>query len=74
MSTKIIDLQTSTATLHDLLALVREGTEVILADGDLPLARLVPMAAPHRVPSPAWISDDADDSTPDEFWPGTDID
>lgn len=71
MSTKIIDLKTSTATLQDLLALVREGTEVILADGDLPLARLVPVATPRPVTSPAWISDDP---APEEFWPGTDID
>jgi antitoxin (DNA-binding transcriptional repressor) of toxin-antitoxin stability system len=77
MSTKIIDLQESTANLQELLSLVREGTELILTDGDLPLARLVPMTAPQRIPDlfpGGWISDDFDESLPEEFWPGTDID
>ncbi len=71
MTTKTINIQE--ADFNDLLALVREGTEVILMEGDTPLARLTPMEFDQRTPDlhpGGWISDDFTDPLPDEFWLG----
>ena len=60
----------------ELLSLVREGTEVILAQDNKPLARLVPFTSPTK-PRVAglhkgaiWTSDDFDEPLPEEFWAG----
>jgi antitoxin (DNA-binding transcriptional repressor) of toxin-antitoxin stability system len=80
MGIQTIEVQESTANLKELLSLVRKGNEVILMEGDHPLARLAPVPAHRRMsdlharPGTAWISDDLDESLPEEFWPSTDID
>ena len=72
-TTKTVDIQD--ADLTELLALVREGTEIILAEGDKPLARLVP-AEPKKKrilglhAGMIQTSDDFDEPLPDEFWLG----
>jgi antitoxin (DNA-binding transcriptional repressor) of toxin-antitoxin stability system len=52
-----------------LLSLVAEGTEVVLTEGDTPIARLVPVgkrvAGLHA--GVTWMSEDSDESLPDEF-------
>ena len=71
MNTKTIALKDVQASLDTLFALVREGSEVIIMDGDKPLARVSPVEAGKRVPDlhpGAWISDDFDEPLPDEFW------
>jgi antitoxin (DNA-binding transcriptional repressor) of toxin-antitoxin stability system len=76
MLAKRIDVQKSQPDLNELLTLVREGTEVILTEGDTMLARIVPIETPTlkpRVPDlypGIWISDDFDEPLPDEFWLG----
>ncbi len=73
MNTKTIALEDVQASLDTLFALVREGSEVIIMDGDKPLARVSPVEAGKRVPDlhpGAWISDDFDEPLPDEFWLG----
>jgi antitoxin (DNA-binding transcriptional repressor) of toxin-antitoxin stability system len=55
-----------------LLSLLSEGTQVILTEGDTPLARMVPMG--KRVPGlhegAVRMSEDFDEPLPDEFWTG----
>jgi antitoxin (DNA-binding transcriptional repressor) of toxin-antitoxin stability system len=76
MSIKTVDLKEAQAQLPELLTLALEGNEVIIAEGDKPLARLVPFApsARKRVAGlhrgMAWTSDDFDEPLPDEFWIG----
>ena len=59
----------------DLLALATAGTEVIVTDGGIPRARLLPLeAGAGRVPGlhPGAIepADDFDAPLPEEFWTG----
>ncbi len=78
MSTKIIEVKPTQTYLTELLSLVIGGTEVILTQGDAPIARLVPVALPpastQRVPGlhlgAIWMSDDFDAPLPDDFWLG----
>jgi antitoxin (DNA-binding transcriptional repressor) of toxin-antitoxin stability system len=76
MPTKTIDVKSEPPNLRELIAWVQEGEEVLLVDGETPLARIVPAA----VPQPArvaglhvgqiWASDDFDAPLPDDFWTG----
>ncbi len=62
-------------SLSDLLSLVRTGHNVILMDGETPIARLSPVDAHKRTPGlhpGGWISEDFDAPLPDEFWLGSD--
>ncbi len=73
MVTKRIDVQSAETSLKDLLELAMEGTEIILTEGETPLVRLVPEILPDTprllglFPG-AWMSDDFDESLPNEFW------
>jgi antitoxin (DNA-binding transcriptional repressor) of toxin-antitoxin stability system len=71
------------ATVQELLALIQEGSEVILTKGTTPVARVTPIdttenALPtekkERIPGlhagMIWTSNDFDDPLPDEFWFG----
>ena len=84
METKTIEVSAAQAQLSELLSLVAEGTEIILTDGERPLARIVQISEPQLDGSPkqriaglhayagaAWTSDDFDAELPDEFWLGT---
>lgn len=70
MPTKTVDVHEAQIRLMELLSLVLAGTEVILTEGNMPLARLVPIAAPTapRVaglhPGAIWTSDDFDEPLP----------
>jgi len=72
MMTRKIDVSKETTDLKALLALVAEGSEVILTEGDTLLARLMPVggriAGLHR--GGIWVSEDFDEPLPEEFWPG----
>lgn len=76
MTTKTIDVHATHPQLTELLPLVTAGTEIILTEGNLPVARLVPFskAASVRVPGlhagTVWMSADFDAPLPDEFWTG----
>jgi len=73
MMTKKIAVQEADANLQELLSLVREGTEVILMQGDIPLARLAPAGTKERIPDlhpGGWMSDDFNAPLPDPFWLG----
>jgi len=76
MSTKTVDVREAQTPLRELLPLVIAGTEIIFAEDNTPVARLVPIALP-TTPRVAglhagmiWISDDFNEPLPEEFWTG----
>lgn len=78
MVAKTVYIEQTQTSLEELLALVREGVEVIVTEGDTPLAKVVPVESKQplsheRTPGlfpGKWTSDDFDDPLPDEFWFG----
>jgi antitoxin (DNA-binding transcriptional repressor) of toxin-antitoxin stability system len=73
METRTIDLKDATFGLGELLTQVAEGVEILLVEGDTPLARLVPVQPPRQAGLGAGaiqVSEDFDDPLPDEFWMG----
>jgi antitoxin (DNA-binding transcriptional repressor) of toxin-antitoxin stability system len=72
MLTKTIDVKKRLPDLKGLLSLVADGTEVVLAEGNTPIARLVPIT--NRVAGlhagAIWTSEDFDEPLPDEYWTG----
>jgi antitoxin (DNA-binding transcriptional repressor) of toxin-antitoxin stability system len=80
MVVRMIDLSEKKLTLTDLLEQVRSGEEILLLDGDTPLARIMPekQKPSKRVPgldegALLWMSEDFDDPLPDEFWLGEEV-
>jgi antitoxin (DNA-binding transcriptional repressor) of toxin-antitoxin stability system len=69
MVTKVVEVHQ--ASLNELLALIQSGTEVILMDGEQPLARVLPIEA-HRVAGLSRGSirarNDFDEPLGDTFW------
>lgn len=77
MPTETIEVQQTQTFLKKLLSLVVKGTEVILTQGNTPIARLVPITASPATPripglhlDAVWMSEDFDEPLPDEFWLG----
>jgi antitoxin (DNA-binding transcriptional repressor) of toxin-antitoxin stability system len=76
MMQETVDVNELSKRLNDLLRVLAEGGEVVLAKEEKPIARLVPIKAGkrHRIPGlhrgEIWISDDFDDPLPDSFWLG----
>lgn len=74
--TTTVDVKT--AQLPELLALTRAGNDVLLTEGDVPVARLTAVApvSKKRVlglhPGAITTTEDFDDPLPDEFWLGED--
>jgi prevent-host-death family protein len=76
---KTMDITEAQAHFGDLLKLVSGGTEVILSQGDSPVAKVVPISQPKKKkrvfglhPGAMTPSADFNDPLPDEFWLGTD--
>lgn len=73
---KTIDVQATQPRWSELLSWVLSGTEIIFAQGDTPLARLMPMASSAQLRQPGlhigaiWMSQDFDQPLLDEFWAG----
>jgi len=76
MEVKSVDIKKEKTPLKKLLEFVSSGMEIILTEGKIPVARLVPVAhgAGARIPGlhlgKVWISDDFDAPLPDSFWLG----
>jgi len=70
MTTQTIDVNKAPPDLKGLLSLVAEGTDVVLTEGDHPVARLVSIG--KRVaglhPGAIRTAEDFDAPLPDEFW------
>ncbi|MGH7454680.1 MAG: type II toxin-antitoxin system Phd/YefM family antitoxin [bacterium] len=77
MTTQTVTLQEAQTRLAELLTLAQTGNEIIIAEGNKPLARLVPIAGsdpPRRVAGldrgKIRMRADFDAPLPDEFWTG----
>lgn len=71
MVTKTVEVHQ--ASLNDLLALVESGTEVILMDGEQPVARVLPFGTQRMAglsKGSIRASDDFDEPLDDAFWLG----
>ena len=72
METKTINVQEAQKQLEKLLAHLSVGEEIIITDGKIPIARLVPISS--RIPGlhkgAIWVSPDFDEPLPEEFWTG----
>ncbi len=75
--TKMIDVHEAQLHLEELLAMLFEGTEIILAQNNRPLARLTRIASP-TMPRIAglhagavWMSKDFSEPLPEAFWTGS---
>jgi antitoxin (DNA-binding transcriptional repressor) of toxin-antitoxin stability system len=73
MLTRTIDVRKEPPDLEGLLSLVAQGTEVVLTEGDTPIARLVPVGKRVAGLHAGAISttEDFDEPLPDEFWTGS---
>ena len=73
MITKTIDVRDAYTRLSELLSTIASGAEVLLTEGDTPVARVVPITPPtktrvaglHR--GAFWTSDDFDEPLDDLF-------
>ena len=73
MLTKTVDVQEAQRSLKELLSLVQGGTEIVLTEGNIPLARLVPVVGQRKAGLHAgaiWTSKDFDEPLPESFWTG----
>ena len=75
--TKTVSLNEAQTQLRGLLALARNGDEVIIEENGEPAARIVPIQKnepKERVlglrEGQVWTSDDFDEDLPDSFWLG----
>ena len=75
--TKIVSISEAQTQLQGLLALARNGGEVIIEENGEPSARLIPIQkteSKERIlglrEGQVWTSDDFDDELPDSFWLG----
>ena len=77
MSSKTVDIHDAKTTLSELVSLALEGNEIIIAEDDKPLARLIPISESKTVRTPGlnrgeiWTSDDFDEPLPESFWTGS---
>jgi len=76
MSSKTVDIHDTQTSLSELVSLALEGNEVIIAEDDKPLARLVPISESKQLRIPGlnrgeiWTSEDFDEPLPESFWTG----
>ena len=76
MSTKLVDVEEAQQHLPELLSLAQQGNDVIIADGNTPIARLIPITgvSKRRVAGlnrgAMRMRDDFDEPLPDSFWLG----
>ncbi len=76
MSTTTVEVRELQARFGEMLSLAAAGTEVIVTEGQVPRARLVPLVPgaariPGLHPGAIQTSDDFDAPLPDDFWTGT---
>lgn len=81
MTEKTVTIEEAQMQLRDLLTLIAQGKEVVIANGNEPVAKLIPLSQSNVVNSQArifgeyrgqiWVSDDFDTPLPDDFWIGS---
>ncbi|MBC7870890.1 MAG: type II toxin-antitoxin system prevent-host-death family antitoxin [Chitinophagaceae bacterium] len=72
MTMRSVDIHEIAAHWSELIQQVRDGQEIILTDGEEPIAKLVPATAPRKPRTPdmfpgTWMSEDFNDPLPDDF-------
>ena len=74
---KTVSISEAQSQLQGLLALARNGDEVIIEENGEPSARLIPIQKTERKErilglreGQVWTSDDFDEELPDSFWLG----
>lgn len=80
--TTVIDMRKTAMNLRELVSQMTPDSEIIIADGEEPRARVVPIPPPlenkprilglHKDSGFLAIAPDAFDPLPDEFWLGED--
>ena len=74
MTPETVEVHEAQNRLPELVSAVKTGAEIILTQGDIPVARLVPLTvnATPRVAGlhsgVAWLSPDFDEPLPEAFW------
>jgi antitoxin (DNA-binding transcriptional repressor) of toxin-antitoxin stability system len=71
MKTKAVDIQEAQTKLKELVSLASHGTQVLLLEGNEPVARIVSMtrvAGLHL--GEIEVKDDFDEPLPENFWTG----
>ena len=77
MSSKTVNIHDAKNSLSELVSLALEGNEVIIAEDNTPLVRLIPIKRSIRARIPGlncgeiWTSDDFDQPLPESFWTET---
>ena len=77
MATKTITVSDIPSQLPKILSMISEGNIVLISENNKPLAKIVPVTekAVKRTAGlnkgKIWVSDDFDDSLPDDFWMGS---
>jgi antitoxin (DNA-binding transcriptional repressor) of toxin-antitoxin stability system len=76
MSTTTVEVQELQARFGEVLSLAAAGAEVIVTEGHVPRARLVPLVpgrarTPGLHPGTIQTSEDFDAPLPEDFWTGT---
>jgi antitoxin (DNA-binding transcriptional repressor) of toxin-antitoxin stability system len=76
MPTTQVDVRELAGRFAEILAAARAGTEVIVTEGDVPRAKLVPLSLPFPRtpglhPGSMHAAEDFDAPLSDEFWLGT---
>ncbi len=82
MAAKTVTIEEAQTHLPELIALVEQGTEVIIAKGKEPLAKLAPLDQPPEdgtkvsrlfgeYKGQIWVRDDFEAPLPDKFWLGS---
>jgi antitoxin (DNA-binding transcriptional repressor) of toxin-antitoxin stability system len=85
MLNKTIDINQVHLSLKELLFLINVDTEIIITEGNKPLARLIPLRETEETKTETsstnlrqpglhagtiWTSEDFDEPLPEEFWTG----
>lgn len=78
MLTQTIDIAKEQMNIKELLSLLKEDTEIVLTEGNTPIARLLSVKPsgsnspriPDLHPNAIIISEDFDEPLPDKFWLG----
>jgi antitoxin (DNA-binding transcriptional repressor) of toxin-antitoxin stability system len=74
MAPKIVTVEEAEARLLELIGLAEQGEDIVIAHGDQPKVKLVPIeqVPPKRVfgqhRGKIWMSPDFDAPLPDDFW------
>lgn len=78
MPTKTVSVHDAETNLTELINQALRGEDVVIAEADKPLVRLTPVSVSSSQQRVAglnrgeiWVSDDFDESLPDEFWLGS---